>query len=227
VDDHFTIGLNEDEEFSQIHRKINKKEIWRETDTSLLRKYNDFFTSNQEDLEPSELDQPNTHLISWNRITVAIQLLTGLSRIFGEVFRLLCVRRKVTRRNKETYEIVQEVNRYRIEKVLMALALPLGVVFGLFRMIPESKIRKILLAIFHQFLIRPGSKRLDRDWGFLISPKKIGLVMSNKGKLRIIPVATLIKLYHSLDTNFPLAKISEFGNFDSLTTTVRETGKST
>lgn len=227
VDDHFTIGLDEDEEFSQIHRKINKKEIWRETGSSLLKKYNDFFTSNLEDLEPSELDQPNSHLISWNRTTVAIQLLTGFSRIFGEAFRLLCIRRRVIRRNKETYEIVQEVNRQRIEKVLTALALPLGVVFGLFGMIPESKIRSILLTIFQQFLIKPGSKRLDRDWAFLISPKKIGLVMSNKGKLKIIPVTALIKLYHSLDASFPLAKISEFGNFDSLTATVRETGKST
>ncbi len=226
VDDHFTIGLNEDDEFSQIHRKINKKEIWRETDSSLLRKYNDFFRSNLEDLEPSELDQPNTHLISWNRTAVAIQLLTGLSRISGEAFRLLCVRRKVTQKNKASYEIVQEVNRQRLEKILAGLVLPLGVGFGLFRMIPESKIRSILSTIFQQFLIKPGSKRLDRDLVFLISPKKAGLVFSNKGRLKIIPFAAFIKLYDTLRANFPLSKISELGNFESLTATVKETGKS-
>jgi len=216
LDDHLTVGIDEREEFDQIHRKIDGKEIWRLTPESLGAEFHRFWASNSESLNPTHLDQPNSYIISWNRAAVILALMTTLFTFFSRLFRFLFVKTEMVRKKDNAYEIAPKVNKRRVERVLLALVLPLGGLFRLLGMIPETKKQRILKGLLKRFLINPTDyRRLENDWGFWISPKKMGLLrLGEKKGLKFIPVSAFAELYQKIEKSVPFGKLSEVGSFE-------------
>lgn len=215
-DDHLTIGMNQNGNIHQIHRTIDGKKAWWRTSESLQEDLQNFWISHSKKIDTIDLTQPNSYIISWNRLFIGINIIASFISFFTGLLRRKIEKIEANQLKNNTIRIEAGIDKPRAIHLINSLRLPLSLAITPIVIIPNYVWTKILKRILKIFLINPSDHhRLSHDLGIVISPKKMGLIRSKGNQLSFISYQDIQELFSKVEKELPLGKLSNIMNLSS------------
>ncbi len=214
-DDHLTVGVNAQGDFVQIHRTVDDRKVWWHTAESIQAEFKRFLRSHSEEIDESELRQPNAYVISLTRVSIVFSIMNTLTTIGISLFTRLVSVYNVSRLNDKEITVVAGVDKSKAASLMRGLLPPVVLPARLLRLLPKHVLYRMARNVLSLFLIRPKNlRRLKEDTGILLTRDRSGLLTMNRDDgLSFISFSALAELYNNVEKNLQLGKLSELGNF--------------
>lgn len=212
-DDHLTIGLDDNEEFVQLHRTRQRVELWRHTSDSMKEAFKSYLDTNAEAISLPEFKTQQAYFVSFRRLMVVYEGLQLIASFLINIFGRFIVSYRVDESENGSIQLYFIVELERAKHLISGIAKPFLPFFNFLNRFPLERRGQILIPIAKKFLVKIRKDgALETDAALLFSKDKLGFLwVDKKTQTKFVSFDALFKGQQLLEDGLPFGKLKELG----------------